>query len=189
MECYLELCLCAFVGIYGISSENGSYVFSSIYTIAMMLLAITIPTYLCFFVVRRTKYLSDESYLQKYISLFEMLKVERPAHTAFVFLFVLRRLFFTLLAIYFKSFGMSLFFLQSVMMGAYLIYFKPFHTRKANYIETFNEETVTAVGLLFMMCDQNLSDPDIKYVIGWAIIGAVLTNILVNNVIVMIESI
>jgi hypothetical protein len=53
---------------------------------------------------------------------------------------------------------------------------------KENYIELFNEATITMITFHLYLCSDFIESDDLKYNIGWSIVVITLANILVNNI-------
>ena len=74
----------------------------------------------------------------------------------------------------------------SLLTAMYLVYVMPFDTKQFNYVEIFNELCILAASHSGFLFGDFIEDPDIKYNVGWALIGITCLNILVNAVVLII---
>ncbi len=69
------------------------------------------------------------------------------------------------------------------MILVYIVGVKPFSTRAENIVEGYNEACIYLICLLISLCNDNIDDIEVKYMIGWGIIFVTLLNILANNIV------
>ena len=65
-------------------------------------------------------------------------------------------------------------------MSIYITYVKPFETPLLNYMEVFNEVCVLIATYHLFLFTDFVPDPELRYSIGWSIIGVTIVNIIVN---------
>jgi hypothetical protein len=62
----------------------------------------------------------------------------------------------------------------------YITYVKPFEIPLLNYMEVFNEVCVLIATYHLFLFTDFVPDPELRYSIGWSIIGVTIVNIIVN---------
>jgi hypothetical protein len=65
-------------------------------------------------------------------------------------------------------------------VAIYITYVKPFEIPLLNYMEVFNEVCVLIATYHLFLFTDFVPDPELRYTIGWSIIGVTLINIIVN---------
>jgi hypothetical protein len=65
-------------------------------------------------------------------------------------------------------------------VSIYITYVKPFETPLLNYMEVFNEVCVLIATYHLFLFTDFVPDPELRYSIGWSIIGVTIVNIIVN---------
>mmetsp|Transcript_23673 Transcript_23673/g.18105 ORF Transcript_23673/g.18105 Transcript_23673/m.18105 type:complete len:146 (-) Transcript_23673:350-787(-) len=61
--------------------------------------------------------------------------------------------------------------------------------RLDNALEIFNEASIFVISLHLFLCNDNLEDVGARYKLGWSIILCVLINILVNNIVLIAQTV
>ena len=110
----------------------------------------------------------------------------------FHFIFCIRRFIFALeIAFLFQnlSFQVMLMLFMSSLNVAYLVFYLPFRENLMNFLEVFNEYTIVICLYMCFTFTDFVSDPRMKHICGWVLIGTVLFNISLNILVVMGSSV
>ena len=107
-------------------------------------------------------------------------------------IFVLRRLSISLVLVFATDYAfLQIIFVivQNLFTLSYLLTVRPFATKFQNYLEIFNETCVLATTYFILLFSDLIADIKIRYNLGWVMIGIVVFNILVNMVIMLIQTV
>lgn len=74
-------------------------------------------------------------------------------------------------------------------MIIYIILVKPFEKPKLNYLEIFNELCILAAAYHLVAFTNFLDSPEIQYQVGWSNIGITTFNIVVNMIVMIVETV
>eukprot|EP00347_Sterkiella_histriomuscorum_P013543 403364308 len=106
--------------------------------------------------------------------------------------FVLRRLSFGIVAVFFEDSDSTTHFLflmmQSLLFVMYVMIMKPFESSLLNKMEAFNEICILGVVYHFFLFSDYITDLDIQYDAGWSACFVLAIQMLVNISVMMISS-
>jgi hypothetical protein len=98
---------------------------------------------------------------------------------------MLRRLLFSLIAVVMDGspvLQVQLLIFHCILMLIYNILVQPFEEPMLNYLEIFNELCIIVASYHLIPFTDFLDDPEIRYEVGWSIIGITTFNIGVNMI-------
>ena len=82
---------------------------------------------------------------------------------------------------------MAIFTYSSIAMQGYISWVQPYRDTTDNRIEQINEASIYACGVMAMMIEQSRGSysPEFRLLLGWIMIGIVLTQVLVNLIAIL----
>jgi len=107
-------------------------------------------------------------------------------------LFLLRRLLFCLTALLLPSAPLLQLVslnLSSLLLLCYLLSVRPFTIPSLNHLEVFNEACIYMCTLPAMMFTDLGNGGMLEYLLGWAVIGVVTLNVVVNIIVLAAENV
>jgi hypothetical protein len=189
-ETFLELSISSLINLYSFSAANFSYIFDAMVEVVALGVVFLFPPWLLyFFHINHKRFIKDEVFKSNFEALIENLNVHSNFYTLNSFLFLFRRLLFGVTAVCMSALQVNFFSLQTFTLVTYLIYFQPFEKKKDSMIEAFNEGCIAAITFHLFLCSDYVDDDSIKYNIGWSIVVITLLSILINNIILIIDTI
>ena len=144
------------------------------------------PLAICLFLIHNHDRLGDKDFVTSYGALYSNLRIDKPSAYCFNGIFLARRLLFALtLNTFFTDicfFNVILQIFASFSLMLYIATVRPFEFYRDNWIEMMNESTIIAI---FCMClgvitNDSLLTGELKSQIGFAIMGLVIANIILN---------
>ena len=129
--------------------------------------------------------LRDQASVLKFGSTYSEIKTDSKAALLYNVIFMLRRLLFSLIAVVMDGspvLQVQLLIFHCILMLIYNILVQPFEEPTLNYLEIFNELCIIVAAYHLIPFTDFLDDPEIKYEIGWSIIGITTFNIGVNMI-------
>ena len=154
-------------------------------TLFLALFSMT-PLAICFFLLHNHARLEEKDFIVKYGALYANLKSDKPLAYCFNGLFLARRLLYALTLNTFATeicfFNVLVQILASLGLMLYMVTVRPFELRRDNWIEMMNEATIMA---MFYMClgvitNGALLTGELKAQIGFAMMGIIIVNIVIN---------
>eukprot|EP00347_Sterkiella_histriomuscorum_P005693 403355625 len=135
---------------------------------------------------------SNEQVEKYYGSLYEGLQFDHFMNVIYNVWFVLRRLSFGIMAVFFEDSDSTTHFLflmmQSLLFVMYVMIMKPFESSLLNKMEAFNEICILGVVYHFFLFSDYITDEDIKYDAGWSACFVLAIQMLVNISVMMTQS-
>jgi hypothetical protein len=107
-------------------------------------------------------------------------------------LFLLRRLLFSLTALLLPSAPLLQLLslnLSSLLLLCYILSVRPFSSPALNQLEAFNEASIYMCSVPCLMFTEIGEGGMLEYQIGWAVIGVVTLNIVVNIIVLAVENV
>ena len=193
-ESYLELVICVTIGMVNISwsQDNLSIPYCSVFTVVFMLAVFIMPLFTSVFYYWKIDKVEEEQFTSDYGTLYDGLELDAAKHKRksaliYPFLFIFRRLAFSLSVFAYADFAwaqIAIQFASCLTMLMYLGFIFPFESDFVNRIEIFNE----LAGLLlcyFMFCFSDwIPEATMRYLVGWAFILMVCGHLSTHLVIV-----
>ena len=147
---------------------------SVFYSYIFLGICILLPVFILIFLLCFFDKLEIEYIKQKFDALYLDLRTESKHQTIFYILFLLRRLLFSYSLVFLDNYSLFQIFINqmtSLMMIFYVVKTNPFTDKLLYLQEIFNEITIFFVITLHIGFTSALNYEDLKYLIGWNIIG------------------
>jgi hypothetical protein len=103
---------------------------------------------------------------------------------------MIKRFVFAIICIYLYDYPFAqiqFLHIQTILMIMYIISVKPFKEALLNKLEIFNEICILLTSYHLSCFTMFVSDPLIKYNIGWSLLALTSLNMLVNTSIIMVQ--
>jgi hypothetical protein len=187
LQGYLKFALATWIAVKamqedGFKKETKQELTNSIMTCIFAVYIVTLPAIVYTFLNKNKEKLADEKFKEKFESLYLNIDVDTDNSLDMTTLFLLRRLFFSLLVIFLPNTCTQLLVmvLSSLLMISFIISVKPLSEPYLNRMEIFNESTLLVSTYFMFLFTDFVDDAEMRSKLGWAYIGVIGTMIVVN---------
>ncbi|TNV87552.1 hypothetical protein FGO68_gene2096 [Halteria grandinella] len=200
LEGYMQFSICSLIStsnaLWDSSSDRLSTVLGLIFTTCITLF----PFLVWILLWRQLPNLKYKHSEQTYGSLYNEIRSDNRGAVVYSVVYMIRRLVFVIIALTLHKYPYAqaqLVIFCSIIVIIYNILVKPFSIPRLNELEVFNEICILIAAYhLVMFTDFDLSDPkasidlhlQIQYKCGWSMIAITTLNILVNMLVMLVES-
>eukprot|EP00347_Sterkiella_histriomuscorum_P014104 403362154 len=165
--------------------------FAAIVDFFMIFITLFLPLFVLYIVQYKYNHLNNSEFKKKYDALFDKVRLNSRMSVLNTFYQMIRRLIFALSVVFlgdYQVFQIQILTLQSVIIIMFIVWVKPFDNVKLNNMEMFNELCILLCCYHMITFTNYLNDVDIQYNLGWTMIFVSLLNILVNAILMFIDS-
>jgi len=181
IEGYMELTLMTLLNLYNRQFTFNGDIAASWFSIFFCVSLAIVPVGLVVFVYKLGDKFKDPNFSGKYGSVYADLNMENNLSRWYNVIFVYRRLFITISAIFLGDF----LFLQFLLVAygtlaslTFSLHVKPFEDVRMNRIEVLNDLTILfSIYFLYLF---NTPNPEAKFNYGWALVAMNLGNVIFN---------
>ena len=158
-------------------------IINSSFALTLFCFCVLFPIFVHLFLQSRFLELDSEYNKKTYGAIYSEVKTDSKAALLQCVYFLLRRLFFSLVALTLSEYPYAQ--IQSVFITSiiYIIFVgtvKPFETRRLNQLEIFNELCILIASYHMIVFTDFVDNQDIQYLGGWSLIAVILFNMIVN---------
>lgn len=167
------------------SGDRVSLVFSIILGTSVIL----IPASLVIIILKKS-WLESEFVKERCSESFEGMKKTKTSLLLVPF-FILRRIYTIFTVIFYQEspvFQLQSYILISQFYLMYLVHVKPYESRLTNRLEIFNEGCILVVAYINLLLSDFVTDIDVHWNAGFALIGISLINFFVNLLVISVSS-
>lgn len=188
MEIYLEVSVSTFINLSNVQfvDSNSSSIYCFVLCIIFLCFIVVFPlSIIIYYGMCNQNNLGHPNFKSKYGDIYCDMRIEEQPVTSLFFavFFLLRRLVFTLTAIYLGNhlyLQLLILFTCTWIMSVYILSYKPFEHSKLNKLETFNEICFTFFLYNLICFTEFVNGAEIRYLIGWCFIVVFILYIMVH---------
>jgi hypothetical protein len=195
LESMLEISICTIMTFRLMTAstwKQPQLFFNNVWALGNLGILVVMPFTVAYIAMQfHKKFDSDWSYRRKYEDIFSELKGRSKLSMLYLTFFTLRRYAIALCLIAMPDRFLFQIYLQILSSSLFLLYIlseKPHKNPKQGKLEVFNELTVSAACYWLFIFTDLCPDSTRRYQAGWAKVGIILTNLLVNVSVMMVES-
>lgn len=192
IEVYYEFAICSVLNLMNYRLGFNPEGISSFFAAFTLFMTISIPLFWTQKLLNMRNTLKKRNTKREWGVLYEGLKINLNSTFLFQIVQLLRKLLWAMTYVFLKDYLVIQFMIlsiSSILMCAYMLSFRPFHSKKIMAQQLINELCIWLIQIVLISFSGINFSPQIKYDMGWMLIGLIVAVYSLNLLLLMFETV